>query len=256
MVILPALQFWARRSELSADRAGLLACQDVSVAVTALAKLGGMPRRYTEDFEAEDLIAQAKRLDELYDADGISRALVALDQTFDSHPRMVWRVKTMMQWVDSGEFGDLVEASRSERDTFRERIDDDPSIAQFLDMAVQSILAWSSPQTRADGMRLLREVRRMVRIGRPPTLPPLSDIFSVRLEIERHEAKYEVAVTLYLVQDGHPRMIVLPSAHAQSWSKLPEDVRNAILRTGKPLKVASATVTAGLRCAPLSRPAT
>jgi Zn-dependent protease with chaperone function len=55
-----ALVRWQRMSELTADRAGLLACQDVDAATTALIKLAGLPLKFFDKVNTEDFLAQAR----------------------------------------------------------------------------------------------------------------------------------------------------------------------------------------------------
>lgn len=47
-------------SEFTADRAGLLTCQDIEAASSAMVKLAGVPRKYFDSFDVEDFIKQAK----------------------------------------------------------------------------------------------------------------------------------------------------------------------------------------------------
>ncbi|MCC6232410.1 MAG: M48 family metallopeptidase, partial [Verrucomicrobiales bacterium] len=66
-----ALLRWRRMAELTADRAGLLAVQDASVAITTLAKLAGLPPKHYASFNTEDFIAQAREF-EAMDADKLN----------------------------------------------------------------------------------------------------------------------------------------------------------------------------------------
>ena len=66
-----ALLNWKRMSEFSADRAGLLACQDPSVALGVMMKLAGLPRSRYASANTEDFIAQARAFETL-DADTLS----------------------------------------------------------------------------------------------------------------------------------------------------------------------------------------
>ncbi len=55
MPIKIALMHWYRMSEFTADRAGLLVCQDMEVAIQALIRMAGLPQKYhgrisTEEF--------------------------------------------------------------------------------------------------------------------------------------------------------------------------------------------------------------
>ena len=104
-----ALLNWKRMSEFSADRAGLLACQDPSVALTVMMKLAGLPRSCYDSANTEDFIAQARAFETL---DGealnwIARRLSAMDQ---NHPWTVHRAQQCLQWIDSGDYDRLLAA--------------------------------------------------------------------------------------------------------------------------------------------------
>ena len=55
-----ALLNWRRKSEHTADRAGLLVVQDLQVALSALMKLAGLPQRYSKNVNVDDFVAQAR----------------------------------------------------------------------------------------------------------------------------------------------------------------------------------------------------
>src|SRR5262245_13597111 len=49
-----ALIRWQRMSELTADRAGLLACQDINAATMAMIKLAGLPAKFFDQVNPDD----------------------------------------------------------------------------------------------------------------------------------------------------------------------------------------------------------
>jgi Zn-dependent protease with chaperone function len=53
-----ALVRWQRMSEFTADRAGILACQDVNAAMGAMMKLAGLPSKFFAQVNTEDFIAR------------------------------------------------------------------------------------------------------------------------------------------------------------------------------------------------------
>ena len=58
-----ALLSWSRVSDFSADRAGLLACQDLDAAVRALVKLGAPSKKLWSEINIEELLRQAEELE-------------------------------------------------------------------------------------------------------------------------------------------------------------------------------------------------
>ncbi len=95
-----ALMRWQRMSELTADRAGLLACQDVNAATCAMIKLAGLPTKFFERVNTEDFLAQAREF-EAFDSDKLDWVAKILSGMGQSHPWTVMRASELLRWVDS-----------------------------------------------------------------------------------------------------------------------------------------------------------
>ena len=98
-----ALFKWSRMSEFTADRAGLLTCQDLEAALSATMKMTGLPRRYFNTSDPHVFAEQAKEFLTRYGdtAHTIIRNISILD---DSHPWTVLRAAELIKWVESGEY--------------------------------------------------------------------------------------------------------------------------------------------------------
>jgi Zn-dependent protease with chaperone function len=97
-----ALSEWSRAAEFSADRAGLLACQDLDAALRVLMKLSGVP---TERYGGMDLAAfleQARELTAL-DDDWMGYLIRTMSEVGMTHPWTVLRAAEIKRWHDSGE---------------------------------------------------------------------------------------------------------------------------------------------------------
>lgn len=98
---------WFRRSELTADHAGLLVCQDLKSAISALAKIGGYPVEFYESLDPNEFLLQAQEfadLDEnLYNK--VAKTVLLLEST---HPWTVLRARELMLWVQSGEYSRIL----------------------------------------------------------------------------------------------------------------------------------------------------
>lgn len=98
--ILAALMEWARKAELSADRAGLLATQDPATAFRVHMKLasGG----HLDDLDTTSFFAQGAEYDASRDLrDSVLKLLLIEAQ---SHPFAVVRASDLRRWVDSGAY--------------------------------------------------------------------------------------------------------------------------------------------------------
>lgn len=98
-----ALLHWMRMSEYTADRAGLLACQDTAAAASALAKVAGLPRSCYDAFNVDDFVAQARAF-EGFDADKLNKVLKFASLTFGEQQWAVARAHELLCWVDDGHY--------------------------------------------------------------------------------------------------------------------------------------------------------
>ncbi|MFL6055184.1 MAG: M48 family metallopeptidase [Actinoallomurus sp.] len=102
--ILMGLNEWQRKSELSADRAGLLAGQDVEAGKRALMKLAGGAR--LSEMDAESFLEQAREYDAAGDVrDGLLKFLNLLSR---SHPYAVIRFAELDRWARDGEYARIL----------------------------------------------------------------------------------------------------------------------------------------------------
>jgi Zn-dependent protease with chaperone function len=98
--IVAGLEEWFRKSELSADRGGLLCGQDPDAALRALMKLAGGSRLH--DMNVEAFLDQAREYDTAGDVrDGLLKVLNLLGTT---HPFAVVRVAELDRWRRGGEY--------------------------------------------------------------------------------------------------------------------------------------------------------
>lgn len=98
--ILMGLNEWQRKSELSADRAGLLAGQDVDAGKRALMKMAGGAR--LSEMDAGAFLEQAREYDAAGDVrDGLLKFLNLLNR---SHPYAVIRFAELDRWARDGEY--------------------------------------------------------------------------------------------------------------------------------------------------------
>jgi Zn-dependent protease with chaperone function len=102
-----ALFEWSRAAEYSADRAGLLACQDVDAVVKAMMKLSGMPFAYYSQMDPAAFIEQAQGLDAL-DEDWMGYLVRTLSEADMTHPWTVLRAAEIRRWHDCDEYTSLL----------------------------------------------------------------------------------------------------------------------------------------------------
>ncbi len=101
------LNYWYRMSEFTADRAGLLGCQDLDAALSAIMKMAGVPKKFFNTADPHVFAEQAKEFMSKYGdtADTIIRNISILD---DTHPWTVMRAYELIQWVENGEYDKIL----------------------------------------------------------------------------------------------------------------------------------------------------
>ena len=108
-----ALLEWYRKSELSCDRAGLLASQDAVASMRMFMKMagGGKP----EEMDLNAFMVQAKEYEQGGDAmDGVYKVLNTL---FMTHPFHTLRAAELQRWVEGGDYDRILRGEYPKRGT-------------------------------------------------------------------------------------------------------------------------------------------
>ena len=102
-----ALLNWERMSEFTADRAGLLACQDMNVANQTMVKLAGVPRKYFDRINLEEFTTQAREF-ESFDYNTVDKMVKVFSIMWQNHPWTVMRGAELLKWIESGAYGKIL----------------------------------------------------------------------------------------------------------------------------------------------------
>jgi len=151
------LMSWARRAEISADRVGMLCCQDLDVAAKALIKLSCGLSDDLIEFDLPGYVSQ------LADIEAISRTVRAVEDFYSTHPFNPIRVAALSRFWESrtlAEFLGHPPAKHSDQavDT---RIDEllrfmEPDAAMIRDRCVVECLVWGGFWVAASDGRIDR----------------------------------------------------------------------------------------------------
>lgn len=116
-----ALLEWSRKAEISCDRAGLLAVQDLDTAMGMHAVMAGGIRGRRDELNIEAFVEQAE---EYRDTGGLTAYYRFLATLGRSHPFPVIRVAELRNWVDSGEYARILTGDYHRRGEPRSVSDD------------------------------------------------------------------------------------------------------------------------------------
>jgi Zn-dependent protease with chaperone function len=97
-----ALFYWSRMSEFTADRAGLLCCQNMKAVARAFIKMSGLPINHYSGIDERSFIEQAKDFEQL-EYENMNKIIKFLLTLGQDHPWTVMRTGQLIDWVNSGE---------------------------------------------------------------------------------------------------------------------------------------------------------
>ncbi|MGI9616085.1 MAG: M48 family metallopeptidase [Acidimicrobiales bacterium] len=120
-----ALLEWHRKSEVSCDRAGLLAVQDPDVAFGALGMMAGGIRGREGEVDIDSLRAQSA---EYVDAEGLDAFFKFMSTAGKTHPFPVIRVAELSKFIDDGPYRAIIAGDYVRRG-------DEPPLNYDLDQA-------------------------------------------------------------------------------------------------------------------------
>jgi Zn-dependent protease with chaperone function len=118
LAVLPvrlAFLEWSRKSELSADRAGLLGCQDIVMAQRLDMKMagGGRGEAFAGQMNVEAFMAQAHEY--AYSNEGLDVVYKILNTLALTHPMHTVRAAELQRWVAAGEYDRILRGEYTRR---------------------------------------------------------------------------------------------------------------------------------------------
>lgn len=102
-----ALYDWARKSELTADRAELLVVQDLETCLRLHMKLAGGSKTVYDQINHEEFLRQADAYEDL-DYSTLNKVYKLMQEVFMSHPVPVYRAKEVKSWSESKQFKEIM----------------------------------------------------------------------------------------------------------------------------------------------------
>ena len=106
-LLRPMLLQWYRTSDFTADRAGLLACQDINVALKTMVKMSGVPKKFYDNIRPEIFLKQAIEFE--HKNRGVADGIVQnLSINTACAPWMVVRAAKLFQWYKGGSYTEII----------------------------------------------------------------------------------------------------------------------------------------------------
>ena len=236
--IKPLLMLWSRRSEFSADRAGLLACQDIDTAASFFLKICGLPLNFYGKVKPSSIFDQAAEFQKLMDQSLVDTTLASMSVMNSSHPRAITRVAELKGWIDDGMYDELLNGTENTRKSLADILRNDPAEAELLQAYLYTLTGWGQSElqlNRKETAPILRRVLFGEQLQFRGTV--LADILQIVAKIIPDGAdrvRYELEV-LYM-KNGAPfstTLDVLVYPHQTDRSYISANLAKEFIRNGE-----------------------
>ena len=107
IIKLPLME-WYRISDYTADRMGLLCCQDINAAITTMIKKAGLPKKCYNNIDVQGFIQQARDFEENF-TDTMDRVVKVLSIRSAEFPWLVVRAGKLYDWYHSDEYKQIID---------------------------------------------------------------------------------------------------------------------------------------------------
>lgn len=107
IIKLPLME-WYRMSDYTADRMGLLCCQDINAAITTMIKKAGLPKKCYNNIDVQGFIQQAREFEENF-TDTMNRVVKVLSIRSAEFPWLVVRAGKLYDWYHSDEYKQIID---------------------------------------------------------------------------------------------------------------------------------------------------
>ncbi len=235
LALEPLLMSWSRYSEISADRAGLLAGKDFEAASGVFLKLGGFP--YLKGLPSKPshvLMAQhadyAKQIGNFCMLRRLWREVShALRAT---HPRVVERFAALDEWCDLGCYDELVDASSEERVRIANEVGTD-YLRNELNLAIVETAAdYIGENGILERKAALSLFRRSFLHGGTFRNTPLEHLIYAELQIAKENGdSLSYTLSLVFAEGGSARKISIPVGYSPDYDFAPDAIRGEFIKT-------------------------
>lgn len=231
----PLLSAWHRRSELSADRAGLLACQNMEAVKRAMLKIMGSPFSEYQRLRTTTLVGQAVDFQNLMDEKALDRTFNLLQSATLTHPRMVFRCTELLNWLKSGEYDLLVNATSAERTNIATQNALPEAAREQNNVIAHKLADWASGINNRPYRELLGGARAMLLSSNSADMAPYNTIFSIHTEVvqDSHDKNtYITSLIIRYVETAGSAKECTMEIMSHTWTELSSETQSHFIRNG------------------------
>jgi len=235
LTIGPVLSSWIRRAELTADRAGYLACQDKEVALRTILKLAGYPPSLYRELNSRTLVEQAAHLQEML-ASSVFNRFYKLSQLWSAmQPFPILRAHELLEWLKDGYPEQLLDMSPAQMAKVQAWQLEDPILAEFTHVVVLIVADWAAIRYNLHPKQCRRIIRKLLLEGQSARNTNLACILQVNIILEKKSADSVLfTLTLLVYEGGKAIRTKIPISRSDSWDDVPKSYREEFIRSGQP----------------------
>lgn len=235
------LREWDRYSELSADRAGLLAAQSFEDVCSAMLRIAAptstqpleIPASAAESAWEVLVKGHIDEQDGLSVLEHVRRQLEYI--CTEDHPLDVERYVALRDWRDDGSYDELTGYRPEEHARLSGIIEKESEFRRGLvGVLISETCAYLDAAgiiARKDSLPL---VRRAYRFGVSQLEEGLSCLLRSELAVARDAGKMDYSLVLYLLSESrasHGRKVTIPVVFDDAWESVDQEIREKIIRS-------------------------
>ena len=245
IAIGPLLYAWSRRSELSADRAGLLACQSLEVAFRTMLKMMGQPFSEYHLLRTSVLLEQSLDFQDLLTDKTTERIMNLCQSCYIEHPRMVFRALELLNWIHSGMYDEIMTASPQHLSVLAQHTLDDKALVERRMRVVEGFASWAREKdTSLSRKRSFIESRQMINHQDASLLYPFNTVAQI-LILEKMEPETQGLIStmiIHYVEKDNPHVLEIQrDLSFISYDEMSDESRRYFIENGgtkaKPRKI-------------------
>lgn len=126
MLIIQALLYWDRCSELTADRAEVLVTKNFDASVNLAMKLSSGSQKIMSYLDRDEFFKQADEAKNMKEVNIFDHIIFTMQAAETTHPFPIWRVGHLKEWVENGEYIDILQGKYMRNNTQEQSKEEDP----------------------------------------------------------------------------------------------------------------------------------
>ena len=232
--LTPLLSTWIRRSELTADRAGFLVCQNRDVALRTLAKFAGFPPSLYRQLHPAAIVEQVEEFCDVMSGSFQSR-IYGLNQLWNAvQPFPIIRAYELLDWLQDGVAQELLDSTPNQRQQIHQWASEDPALADFIQVLIRTLSNWVAHRLNLSPKLCRRILRGVLLEKRSAKETPLSQIMQIALNIDKlNSGSANFTARLLFNEKGKALKIVIPIFEFLPWDEVPKQYREDFIRGGQ-----------------------